>query len=335
MGGLQKKFGEKAGEVPSSKPADDEPDTGAIGPGGWTCSLVFPARALTRRGMPFRPRLPNRLVRVLALAAGFATAAAGARERLPGEPLFPDPALEAAVRRQVFAKRENAEPLTEADVAGLSTVEARGRGITNLAGLEACRALALLDLPGNAVSDLTPLAGLPRLQSLTLAGNRIGDLAPLAGVTALQYLELSGNRIHDLAPLAGLTNLASLYLSSNAVSDIRPLLGLRKLGSLYLEANNLRSIEGIGALRGLFTLSLRDNAISDLRPLTGFTSLYHLFLQNNRIQDLGPLLTLLEADKDQRFAPFLNLYLAGNPLSSEARTRQLPALERLGTRVQR
>ena len=32
----------------------------------------------------------------------------------PPAKIFPDPALEAAVRRYVFAKRENQEPLTEA-----------------------------------------------------------------------------------------------------------------------------------------------------------------------------------------------------------------------------
>jgi hypothetical protein len=292
------------------------------------------AAAINSRAM--RPR-SSAWLRLCALLVPLwlAAAPASARERRPGEPLFPDPALEAAVRKQVFAKRHTAEPLVEADVVNVSTVEAKAAGITNLAGLEACTALALLDLENNRVRDLAPLAGRPRLQSLNLAGNLVTDLAPLAQVPALQYLELSRNRVRDLAPLAGLTNLSALYLSSNLVSDLRPLLGLRRLSSLYLDGNQLRSIQGLGQLRGLFSLSLRDNAISDLAPLQGLASLHQLFLENNRLQDLGALLAMLEADQEQRFAPFLNVYLAGNPLGTAARTRQLEAIRALGTRVHR
>lgn len=35
-----------------------------------------------------------------------------------------------------------------------------------------------------------------------------------------------------------------------------------------------------------------------------------------------------------RFAPFLRLYLAGNPLSDAAKTSQLEALKKLGVRIE-
>lgn len=247
--------------------------------------------------------------------------------------LFPDPGLEAAVRRQVFAKRDTQEPLVEADVVNVSTVEARQLGIRRLDGLEKCRNLAMLDLAGNQVSGLAPLAGLARLQFLDLQGNRVEDLSPIATNAALQYLHLAGNQVRSLAPLAGLTNLSALYLSRNRVEDPRPLLGLRRLAALYLDDNRIASIEGLGQLRALSSLSLSGNRIDDLRPLTSLPGLQYLFLERNRLQDLQVLIDWLKSDAGQRFAPFLHLYLADNPLGSVARTRQLETLRGLGVRL--
>ena len=36
----------------------------------------------------------------------------------------------------------------------------------------------------------------------------------------------------------------------------------------------------------------------------------------------------------KRFAPFWRVYLAGNPLSEEAKTKQVEALKKYGTRVE-
>jgi hypothetical protein len=42
---------------------------------------------------------------------------------------------------------------------------------------------------------------------------------------------------------------------------------------------------------------------------------------------------MAKKDKEQRFAPFLNVYLAGNPLSSTAKHRQFSALKELGVKI--
>lgn len=251
----------------------------------------------------------------------------------PTPPLFPDKNLETAVRKFVFDKRDNDKPLIEADVANLSTIQAGGLGITNLAGLEKCQNLASLDLPKNQISDLGPLKGLAKIQYLNLAENQIADTTPLGAISALQYIELSRNRVKDLKPLSALTNLASLYLSHNQIADISPLLKLPKLTSLYLDNNKVTTIAGVNALINLSTLSLNGNAIADLAPLNGLTGLYFLFLENNRIRDLTPLVTMAKNDREQRFAPFLNLYLKGNPLSSTAQRGQTSALKEIGVKV--
>lgn len=249
--------------------------------------------------------------------------------------LFPDPNLEAAVREQVFRKRGTDLPLTRDDVGNVSVVHAARRGITRLDGLEHCRALAMLDLAGNRITDLSPLAGLDRLQYLDVQSNRVSTLRPLASVSALQYLHLGGNEVSDAGPLAGLTNLAALYLSGNRVETVQPLRDLRRLTSLYLDGNRIQSVDALGALAGLTTLSLSDNRLADVEALTRLKRLRHLFLDRNRIQDLAPLVAWVQADREQHFAPFLQLSLDGNPLSSEARRRQVKALREGGVTVTR
>src|SRR5207249_3645025 len=66
------------------------------------------------------------------------------------------------------------------------------------------------------------------------------------------------------------------------------------------------------------------------------TDLRILALNKNKITDLGPLVKWAKADaeKDKRFAPYLRLYLAGNPLSDDAKTKQLPELKKVGVRLE-
>ena len=90
--------------------------------------------------------------------------------------IFPDKTLETAVRAEVFEKRYNDEPITEADVAKISrviNVPSVRRGdlpkIQSLEGLQHCKALMLIDLKDNEIADLKPIA-----QSQTLAVGHIG-----------------------------------------------------------------------------------------------------------------------------------------------------------------
>ena len=117
----------------------------------------------------------SRTLLALLLLNGVARSAEPAPTATNTPPLFPDRNLEAAVRKFVFDKRDNDKPLTEADVANLSTIQAGGLGITNLAGLEKCQSLASLDLPKNKISDLGPLKDLTKIQYLNLADNQVAD----------------------------------------------------------------------------------------------------------------------------------------------------------------
>jgi internalin A len=150
--------------------------------------------------------------------------------------IFPDPNLEKAVRKQVFAKRDKTDPITAEDVVNISTIEGRSMGIKDLTGLEKCTALASLTLPGNQITSLAPIKGLARLQFLDVSQNQIADIAPLAECKALQYVELTGNKVADVKPLGGIQSLTSLYLANNQISDASPSSTCRKSGRFIWKA---------------------------------------------------------------------------------------------------
>jgi Leucine-rich repeat (LRR) protein len=91
----------------------------------------------------------------------------------------------------------------------------------------------------------------------------------------------------------------------------------------------------VGKLKGIQSLDLSDNQIQDLTPLGLLQEVKILQLQRNRITDLAPLLKAAQKDVEgpKYFAPYLRLYLVGNPLSADARMQQIPALTKLGVRV--
>ena len=104
----------------------------------------------------------------------------------------------------------------------------------------------------------------------------------------------------------------------------RPLATLTHLSSLYLGRNQIQDISMLTKVTHIMTLELRENQIADLTPLTKQTDLNLLLLEKNKIADLTPLVNWAKADAEgpRRFAPFLRLYLTGNPLSEAAKTKQ-------------
>ena len=79
---------------------------------------------------------------------------------------------------------------------------------------------------------------------------------------------------------------------------------------------------------------MSGNKISDITPVAELNGLYHLFLENNKIKDITPLLNAAKKDHEgeKRFVPFINIYLAGNPLSGASK-KHLATLKEYGARV--
>lgn len=112
--------------------------------------------------------------------------------------IFKEPALEAAVRAELGIPFGF---LTRDQLKDLYSLDASGRGITDLTGLEFAINLINLNLDTNEVSDLLPLANLVNLQTINLDSNLFFDLTPLAGLLNLTTLSLFDNQVADLQPL--------------------------------------------------------------------------------------------------------------------------------------
>src|SRR5262245_19826201 len=72
----------------------------------------------------------------------------------PAEPLLPDANLEAAVRTQVFEKRNNTQPLTEEDLKKVFILHADEKKIKDLKGLDKCTNLREIRLARNEIVDV-------------------------------------------------------------------------------------------------------------------------------------------------------------------------------------
>ena len=74
--------------------------------------------------------------------------------------------------------------------------------------------------------------------------------------------------------------------------------------------------------------------MTDISALSGMTELRYTFLERNRITDLTTLVEMARKDAsgEKRFAPYWNLYLAGNPFGDQGRS-QVVELQKIGVRV--
>ncbi len=249
--------------------------------------------------------------------------------------IFPDKALEAAVRREVFAKRNTDQPITAEDVKKISRVVSKASQIVSLEGLQHCHAIMEIDLENNAIVDLGPLKELKNVQTVNLAGNRIESIAALNELRKLQYLELSRNQIVDLSPLAEMTNMRSLYLNSNRIRSLEPLKSMKKLWTLHAAENPIEDFSAIESLSWLSSLNLSKTGLRDLKSLRGLMELNRLTISANKIEDLKVLVEMCEADAagPKKFASYLKLDVRDNPLGKSAHAEQLDKLKQLGVRT--
>ena len=121
-------------------------------------------------------------------------------EELSEEPevLFPDKNLEQVIREAVG---KSTGPIYVRDMKKVTYLNAKGKGITRIEGLEYCKNLAYLYLGLNDIVDISPLAGLTNIRELALHENNIVDISPLAGLKDLEVLYLNDNFIVDISPL--------------------------------------------------------------------------------------------------------------------------------------
>ena len=192
---------------------------------------------------------------------------------------IPDANLAAVVRETLGLAPGDA--ISQLDMLRLGGLEATGRQITDLIGLEYAVNLTGLLLGDNQISDITPLAESTIIEGLELYNNNISDISSLAAMTNLSGLNLNGNSVSDLSPLVKLINLQQLVLDDNSVSDLSPLARLTHLTYLALEGNSVSDLSPLVRLTHLRQLWLTDNSVSDLSPLAGLNGLRVLNLWEN------------------------------------------------------
>ncbi len=218
--------------------------------------------------------------------------------------LIVDPQLETAIRCALAKQTGN---LATTDIATLTNLFIRNRGVTNLFSLQYATQLVALDASQNAIDDISPLQGLTQLRSLELDQNRgdIETLVPLSRLTNLTSLVLGGVYATDYTPLTNLTSLLRLTYRQGSVASLPPLQALPRLTYLDLTENNITNLTPLAALTNLDHLDLRWNLLTNQNSQwTGPTNLSNLYLGGNHLGNAPALQTL-------RRLTLLNLEAAG------------------------
>jgi len=256
----------------------------------------------------------------------------GGTETPEDQVYFADSILKALVEQQLGVS----DPTT-ADMELLTELNAAGRGISDLTGLEYATNLAGLnlgeffyyrdwppELRTNQIEDISPLSGLTKLTSLDLSNNQITDISALSGLTALETLTLYNNQITDISALSGLRNLKSLDMEHNQITDITPLSGLTNLKSLVLSSNQITGTSALSTLTGLESLTLSRAGLTTIPALTDLLNLKFLDLVGNQITDISGLSGMPAIE---------TVTLFGNRITSIPTLSDVPNLQALGLGV--
>jgi internalin A len=251
----------------------------------------------------------------------------------PEDPVnFAEPILKALVEAQLGVTSP-----TVADMVFLKELDAAGRGISDLTGLEYATNITILnlgefyyywvwppELRTNQIEDITPLTGLMRLKSLDLSNNQISDISALSGMTDLETLALYRNKITDISALSGLSNLTSLDLERNQITDITPLSGLTNLKLLELSSNSIVDTSALSTLAGLESLLLNRNGLTTIPDLINLPNLKFIELDGNQITDISGLSGMSAIE---------SVSLFGNRITIISALSDVPNLKALGLGV--
>ena len=248
--------------------------------------------------------------------------------------VFPDVNLAAAIEEALGFTNPQV-----ADVAAITVLDIRNKGIIDLTGMEIATSLQTLWLTDNQVADVSTLSGLTTLTMLWLENNNVLDISGLSTLTNLERLRLDGNQIADISSLAPLSSLQRLHMANNQISDISVLSVFTELFELLLDGNQISDVSAVAGLTDLTFLRLNNNQISDVSPVAGLTLLDQLWLHQNIIADISALaglvnLTQTGLDDNQitDLSPLLGLTnftllrLETNPLSPVSLTTHVPVI---------
>lgn len=190
---------------------------------------------------------------------------------------------------------ENATEFLETHLPEMTSLDARGYGISNLAGIEHASALTDLDLGPllgvemrtNPIADISALSTLTALERLDLSHTRILNVEPLSTLTALERLDLSHTHVFCIDALDKLTGVKSLLLDSIPITDINALSGMVDLETLSLRATGVRELSSLAGCTALRELDVSFSPITDLTPLEELPNLERVVWDEFEITDIA------------------------------------------------
>ena len=261
-----------------------------------------------------RVRLAALFLLVVSLFLFAGTAAASAPIAIP------DSNLEQAIRDELD---QPTEEITMEDMEKIIDLDARGRGIEDLTGLEHAVNLEALGLSRNRVSDIRVLENLQSLVWLHLSENQIRDIGSLQSLSKLEWLAFNDNQVSDIGVLENLTNLKQLFFGSNQVSEITAVGNLTNLDRVLFPDNQVSDISVLENLTSLRYLDFSSNQVSEVTPLGGLRNLERLLFPDNQVSDIGALENLTNLQV---------LSMANNQIKNIAVLQQLTSLQELDVR---
>ena len=214
---------------------------------------------------------------------------------LPGGHVhIPDSNLRAVVAERL-GKSIN-DPITVVEMKRLRRIDAFGRGIRDLTGLQHATNLSRLVIENDQVSDISPIAGLTNLRELSFEDNPVSDISPVQGLINLTWLEFDRTQVSDISPVRGLRNLDSLEFHNTEVSDLSPVRNLTSLTRLAFHDTLVSDLSSVRGLINLETLEFGDSGVSDLSPIQGLTKLKHLHFSGANVSDASPIARLINLE---------------------------------------
>lgn len=151
---------------------------------------------------------------------------------------------------------------TPIDLDGVTELDMRKSGISDLSIYSSADSLESLNLYGNPFSDLQPIAGLTNLKKLVVSNTEVYSIEPLSGLVNLEELSFGETQVSDISPVKNLVNLKTIDFWKTPVSDISVLSELTKLEFVSISYTNVSDLSALMNLSNLSELGMQGLSIS-------------------------------------------------------------------------
>lgn len=202
---------------------------------------------------------------------------------------IPDPQLRRAI--QIELGKLNGD-ITVKDLESLTELDASGRGIKIITGLEHAVNLSVLDLGGNQLKSLTHSKLPPWLVELDLRGNPLTSLTSIERLESLQTLWISPTAVRDLSPVLDQLLFSGVHVRSNYSIPRRIIRDENGHVSIYFisgkdEVRILRSTDLISWETANYWRCAPQSGLFKDEKIAGFDVVFYRFEDETSVDDYG------------------------------------------------